>query len=559
VTGQSATKPSTTAETTRLGKILFPGPDVDAVVFDLDGVVTDTASVHEAAWKAVFDEFLEARARGTGEPARPFTSSEYGRYVDGKPRYAGAAAFLRSRGIELPEGSPSDEPGDHSVAALANRKNEQFNRVLAEQGVDPYPSTVRVISALRNSGVRVALITASRNGRAVLDTAGLTDLFEAVIDGNDAHEQQIAGKPAPDVFVAAAAMLGATPERAAIVEDSLAGVEAGKAGGFRFVLGVNRLDQAELLYDAGATAVVNDLSEVSVSNGKGEALSESNRDTAPGISEGTLLSQLPSALEAREQIAEQLSAGRPVIFLDYDGTLSPIVDDPDAATMPPTVEAALRELSAVAPVAIISGRDLADVRERASLDGVYYAGSHGFEIVDPHGEPVELGEAAQFDRFLPMLDTAESELRRMLHALPGVVVERKQYAVAVHFRKAQPDASRAVEQAVDHVSDSVGELKKTGGKKIFELRPGVDWDKGKAILALLDVPALGGGNALPVFVGDDLTDEDAFAVVNESGVSIAVRGEDERTSLAQYGLDDPEQAGEFLGYLAKRLAERGSR
>lgn len=537
-----------------IGRIEFPGPDIDTVVFDLDGVVTDTAGVHEAAWKAVFDEFLHARAREGSRDFSEFTSLDYAHYVDGKPRYEGAEAFLRSRGIELPAGESSDGPGDGTVAALANRKNDKFRTVLSEQGVARYDSTVDVIHQLREAGIAVGLITASRNGRAVLEAGGVADLFDTVIDGVDAADECIAGKPAPDVFVTAARRLGSPPERTAIVEDSQAGVQAGRQGGFGFVLGVDRLDQAEALFEAGADAVVRDLSEVKVVVDQDKTARD--KDSTPA---GKMLADLPSGLDARDTIVDRLRHGTLVVFLDYDGTLSPIVDDPDKATMPASVRAALERLAGVVPVAIVSGRDLADVRERAALEGVHYAGSHGFEIVAPDGSPLELGAAGDFKRFLPLLDAAEHELQRMLHGLEGVVVERKRYAIAVHFRRAKPEAVEAVERAVDHVRDSAEGLRKTGGKKIFELRPGVDWDKGKALMALLEVPGLGGKDAVPLFVGDDLTDEDAFAAVNGIGVSVAVRGEDERETLAEYGLDTPEQVGELLAYIAERFAEKSER
>jgi beta-phosphoglucomutase family hydrolase len=219
---------------------------IDAVIFDLDGVVTRTARVHAAAWKETFDPLL-ARL---GQP--PFESADYLRHVDGKPRLDGVRAFLEARGIPAPE----DE-----VRALGERKNARFLAQLAG-GVEAYASSVACIRALRRRGVRTAVVTASRNGDAVLRAAGLTGLFDARVDGNDAARLGLAGKPAPDTFLHAAAMLGVPPARAAVVEDALAGVAAGRAGAFAAVIGVNRADEADALRAYGATLVVRDLAEL---------------------------------------------------------------------------------------------------------------------------------------------------------------------------------------------------------------------------------------------------------------------------------------------------------
>ncbi|MBE0476067.1 MAG: trehalose-phosphatase [Coriobacteriia bacterium] len=532
----------------------FPGPGIDAVVFDLDGVVTETAHVHAAAWKRTFDEYLRLRSERTGEPFRPFSDEDYARHVDGKPRYDGARAFLESRGISLPVGDPADAPGAETVAGLANAKNERFLRVLAEEGAESYASSVRLIRELRDAGVRTALITASRNGRAVADAAGVTGLFDAIVDGADAEEAGLAGKPAPDVFLHAARLVGVPKERAAVVEDAQAGVEAGRRGGFALVLGVDRFGRAEELRRAGADRVVGDLGELAA-DARGPGAEGAG---GAGRAGRRLLSELPSALDAWPEIVERLARGRPAAFLDFDGTLAPIVDRHAEAAMPPPVREAVTRLAGVVPVAIVSGRDLADVRQRAGVPGVYYAGSHGFEIVAPDGTPVGGERARGFERFLPALERAEEELRRGLAGLPGVALERKRYTIAVHYRLAPPEAVPAARRAVEHAASSSGTLRMTGGKKVFELRPDIDWDKGEALLLLLRVPGLGGPAAVPLVLGDDVTDEDAFAAVRSCGVAVAVLGEEDRPTLAHYSLDDVGQTGELLGRLAGELGERGA-
>jgi len=238
-------------------------PDrVRAGLFDLDGVLTKTATVHAAAWKEMFDGFLRRRAEQTGEPFVPFDlHDDYDRFVDGKPRADGVRSFLSSRGIELPEGHPDDPPGAETVHGLGNRKNELVLAKLKD-GVEVYPGSVRYVEALREAGLATAVVSSSANTKAVLEVTGLDKLFDAVVDGVVAVEQGLAGKPAPDTFLAAARRLGVDPSDAAVFEDALAGVEAGRAGSFGCVVGVDRVGQADELRHHGATVVVTDLAEL---------------------------------------------------------------------------------------------------------------------------------------------------------------------------------------------------------------------------------------------------------------------------------------------------------
>lgn len=230
----------------------------DAVLFDLDGVVTPTAEVHMHAWAAMFDAFLKARSAD----APPYTDQDYFDYVDGKPRYDGVRSFLASRGITLPEGTPDDPPTAETVAGLGNRKNEAFNEILSKDGVQPYPGSVRLIEELHAGGKRLAVVSSSRNAPAVLEAAGLTRYFDFVMHGGLAAELGLAGKPAPDTFAHAAEVLGAADDRAVVLEDATSGVAAGRAGDFGLVIGVDRGAGAEALRAAGADVVVQDLAEL---------------------------------------------------------------------------------------------------------------------------------------------------------------------------------------------------------------------------------------------------------------------------------------------------------
>src|SRR5919201_62701 len=239
-------------------------PDgVRACLFDLDGVLTKTAVVHAAAWKEMFDAYLRERAARGGGEFVPFDSvADYDEYVDGKPRYEGVQSFLASRGIELPRGTPDDPPGAETIDGLGNRKNELVLRLIREKGVEPYEGSVRYVKAARDAGLRRAVVSSSTNCRDVLAAAGIEDLFEERIDGVVAEHEHLRGKPAPDTFLAGARALGVEPAQATVFEDALAGVEAGRAGNFGCVVGVDRVGQADALREHGADRVVQDLDEL---------------------------------------------------------------------------------------------------------------------------------------------------------------------------------------------------------------------------------------------------------------------------------------------------------
>ena len=526
-----------TADTVTLAADRF-----DAVLFDMDGVVTDTAQAHAAAWKQMFDAFLQARA-GDGD-YQPFDpESDYLHYVDGKPRLDGVRDFLAARGLRLPEGAPDDPADRETVHGLGRRKNRYFRQWLETHRVRTYPSTLGLIRALKGLGVRVAVFSSSRNAERVLRNAGVRGLFDVRVDGADAAEQGLAGKPDPAVLLEAARRLDVVPGRAMVVEDSEAGVEAGARGGFGLVVGITRArgaafeKEANALKARGAAPVVSDLSEV--------ALERSGRRLQS-------LERLTDAGAARHRLRERL-AGRPLaVFLDFDGTLTPIVEDRSRAVLDEAMREALRRLGRQVPVAILSGRDLPDVRERIGLDGLFYAGSHGFEIAGPGGahHTLRKGEA-----FLPELDRAERELKARLAGVAGGDVERKRFALAVHYRQVDDARVPEVEAAVDAVTERQPGLRKGHGKRVFQVQPAMEWDKGRAlcwVLERMDLPA----DAVALYIGDDETDEDAFRALGRGGIGIVVR-DGSRFSAAGFALDDPEAVRGFLEWLATLREEGG--
>ena len=246
------------------GSLHFDPAGCSAVIFDMDGVITDTAELHFAAWKALFDALLHERARESGGSASPFTEADYRTYVDGKPRIDGLRSFLSARGIHLPDGTRDDPSEATTIHGLAKRKNALFRACLAQHGVHAFEDTVALIGRLKAASIRVAAISSSRNAEQVLKASAAWDLFEVVVDGNRAAAAGLEGKPAPDIFLHAAAALGVDPAAAAVVEDAVSGVEAARAGGFGLVIGLARHGGERALRDAGADRVVADLAGATV-------------------------------------------------------------------------------------------------------------------------------------------------------------------------------------------------------------------------------------------------------------------------------------------------------
>ncbi len=501
----------------------------DAAIFDLDGVVTQTARVHAAAWKNMFDEFLRKHASQTGQPFQPFdVVSDYRAYVDGKPRYEGVSSFLTSRGIMAPHGEPSDSPDQETICGLGNRKNTMFLEALHTHGVDVFPSTIALVAMLTSRGKGVAVVTASENCQEILRAAGVEELFDVIVDGRSARTFHLRGKPFPDTFVKAAELLGVSPRRAVVFEDALVGVEAGHAGHFGLVVGLDRADQAEVLSSHGADVVVSDMVELGIRDEEGGAWRSAQA--------------LPSALSRFAEIVSRVGHTQPIVFLDYDGTLTPIADRPELAVLSPGMRQTLRLLSRQCPVGIISGRDREDVTALVDVETLIYAGSHGFDIAGPDGLHIRHEVGTQFSS---TLDRAEAALRDRVRPIVGAVIERKKFSIAVHYRLVDPAMVPQVEHAVLQVLSDFPPLRRSEGKKVFELQPRVEWNKGQAILWLLQELKWKEKKYYPLYIGDDVTDEDAFRALADIGVGIVVE-EGYRFSLAQYALQDPHEVREFL-------------
>lgn len=511
---------------------------ISAALFDTDGVVTDTAAAHAAAWKRLFDGFLEARAERLGVPFEAFDPRlDYLRHVDGKPRNDGVASFLAARDIELPYGDADDKPEVETVCGLARRKDGYFQQWLEENRVQAYPGTVRLIRALRTAGVKVGVFSASRNAAAVLENAGVLDLFDARCDGTDAAELALPGKPDPAMLFELARRLAVDPASSLVIEDAIAGVRAGAEGDFAMVVGVARAEeQADALAEAGADLVVNDLSELRLAGVRGYG---------PGDGQVTLelktLATLADIDDAPELLREQLGDQKVASFLDYDGTLTPIVRDHTHALLDDTMRRAVDNLSRHALVTIVSGRDLTRLKQLVKLDGVIYAGSHGFEIDGPPGSNMsfELGTEC-----LPELDRLETTLDEALSDIEGHALERKRFSLAVHYRNvAQTDVPRLQSLVEDALGERSG-LRLGHGKKVFEIRPDMTWGKGHAVLRVLEL--MFHEPPLVIYIGDDLTDEDAFQMLAGRALCIAVRHDEDRQTAADYAVADTEAVRRLL-------------
>ncbi len=508
------------------GGAVAPFAAVDALLLDLDGVITRTDVLHAAAWKRLFDDVLEREARGG--TFRPFDEDDdYRTFVDGKPRLQGLKAFLDARGLRIPEGSPADGPETYTLHGLAALKDVYFHDAMRTEGVEVFPSSLELIELARHRGLKLAVISSSKNTPDILAAAGIGDLFDVTVDGNDLAALGLHGKPQPDVFVEAAHRIGVTPARAAVIEDAVSGVVAGKDGGFALVIGVDRSGHAQALIEAGADIVVADLSELLPGGGP------------------------PLALKSMNAISAAMHGKRIAVFLDYDGTVTPIVDRPQDAVLSDAARTAIEALTEVASVAFISGRAKEEVRAFVGLENVVYAGSHGFDIEGPGGLSFVQEDGA---RIRPLIGEAAAYLKQEIGSIPGVLVEDKSFAIAVHFRLVAEADFPAVEKAVDEVAARYPELRKTGGKKVFELRPVIDWHKGKAVAYLMETLGLDGPDVLTFYLGDDVTDQDAFNTLRGRGIGILVSEEPQPTT-ATFRVRNTDDVRIFLECLTAEIDE----
>jgi trehalose-phosphatase len=486
----------------------------DALILDLDGVITDTRDLHFKAWKETFDELLSEEVE-----LKSFEDEDYALYVDGKPREEGIRSFIEARKIFLPE---------DKLRELAQKKDELFLKKLRRVGPRVFQDSIMALKHWREEGIPMAVVSSSRNCSEVLERAGLKGFFDVQVDSITAEKAHLRGKPEADYFLEAAHLLNKRPEESAIIEDSMAGIQAGIKGHFKGVIGVSRKGQTppSLLYAEGADLVVNSLEQI-------------------GLHE--------NALRAWESILQKIGEREIALFLDFDGTISEIVPDPDKAQIRPSIFPLLKDCSRSFKTAIISGRDRQDVKRRVNIENIFYAGCHGFDISGPGGFHFVVEEASEI---LPHLVAARRQLETLLEPFSGMVVEDKKFFTAVHYRHVASIKENDLKEKIRKLVSHYDKLAIREGKKVIEIGPNLNWNKGTAIKKLCEVLEINFTEIVPIFVGDDLTDEDGYKEVRGKGISIKVTYEEPGITEADYWLNDPAEVEKFILFLTQHFTGR---
>ncbi len=502
---------------------------VEALIFDLDGVLTQTRKTHKKSWEEMFDRFFDEHVEKYGKQAS-MSENDYQEYLDGKPRYQGVRSFLASRDIELPWGSTDDAPGMGTICALGNLKNELFNEVLERDGVEVYEDAAEKLKTWKKMGMKTAIVSSSKNCKKIIEVAGIDNLFDTRVDGAVSEEIGLKGKPDPDIFTEAAKRLKARPEYCIVFEDAISGVQAGQGGFFGLVVGVNRFDNKDGLLKHGADITIDSFDELDITDK--ELIEE--YFSRPGI----------PVFPDNKKIFDTLARKKPVIFLDYDGTLTPIVSRPEDAVISQQMKKTLQKLAEKYTVAIVTGRDKEDVENLVKLDEIIYAGSHGYIISGPGGLSMEHPDSK---KIIPVLDKIEKEAEKLLkQKTVGTQLDRKRYAIGLHYRNARPEDEKTVYDIVNGLIEKYPGHKIGEGKKIVEIKPDIDWHKGKAVEWIMDALEMSGrDDIIPVFIGDDITDEDAFKILKDKGLGIMVGSHGQKTS-ASYSLKNVFQVREFF-------------
>jgi trehalose-phosphatase len=474
----------------------------EAMILDLDGVITDTRDLHFKAWQETFNNISTF-----------FSKEDYQRYVDGKPRIEGLRSFFIARNIPLSE---------NKLEQLSIKKNKIFQQMIQSKGAGIFRDAIVAIKYWRKLGIPVAVISSSQNCKVILQKAGIENIFDTCVDGIEGQKLNLKGKPEPDYFIEAAIRMGRRPEDCAIVEDSISGVSAGRIGHFKAVIGVSRDGQtpAEDLFANGADVVVSSLLQIG---------------------------QIKNALNAWKEILAKIGERDLAVFIDFDGTLSEIVSDPKNATISDSVKRTLATCSKALKMAVISGRDRLDVKGLVGIDSLFYAGCHGFDMSGPGCFHYQVDDA---QKILPQLEEASLAVNNELAGMKGIIIERKKFMTAVHYRMAVDSAEDSIKEKVFRIIQGFSSLKAKEGKKVIELFPNLDWDKGKAIKKLCEILNINPLNALVIYIGDDLTDEDAFDRLKGTGIGIKVDESGTMPTKADYWLKDPGEVERFLNLVA---------
>lgn len=485
-----------------------------AVILDLDGVITDTRNLHYEAWKRTFDPFLKNYGQG------PLSRKDYESHVDGKPREEGIKDFLLFRGIEI---------SSEEMNRIGEEKNLFYLDELGKQGLVIFSDALRALKRWKSAGISLAVVSSSKNTTAILERLKIKSYFDVEVNAVLGGELHLKGKPNPDYFLEAARRLNVSPEDCIVVEDAVSGIEAGVKGHFRSVIGITRPDQTprETLARAGADYVVSSLEEI--------------------------FTLKPNVLKNWETFKEYINGKEIALFLDFDGTLSEIVQDYKDAKIVDAIRLVLRKSAESIKIAIISGRDRQDVKARVGLDNLFYAGCHGYDISGPGCFHFQVEEA---EKSSGDMKKAASLISDLAQKYEGLLLEDKKYFTAVHYRKVDPSLHQEVKSRIVDIIQRFEHLEVKEGKMVIEIGPGLNWNKGEAVRKLCEVLELEPYHTVAVYVGDDLTDEDVFCELHSWGVGIKVGVENMDKTCADFSLKDPEEVGQFLGQIEYTFTRR---
>jgi len=519
--------PATTDNPDRINNLNYFKPE--AVIMDLDSLISKTTSLRINSWKETFSRYIKENK--TRFP--PFSEKDYITYFEGKPEFKSLLNFLGSRGIFLLEGTDKDPVNGNTIWSLYKLKRQIFTDLLELDNIEVSVNVANTISNWKSMGLSCGVVSSGWDCRPVLEKAGLSHHFDIQIDNFIMKERGLGGKPLVNYYLEAAKELGSSPERCVVIVDSLQGAQAGTVGNFLLVAGVDHKKIRKMLLENGADVVVDNIKYIDLNS---KELKMFFTEFAPSLF--TNLDEFFSLFRHK----------RPALFLDYDGTLTPIVKNPSEAVLSEEMRTVLTDCSKMIPVAIISGRDLDDLKKLVNIRNMIYGGSHGFRITGPGGLYMEHPDS---EKILPGLNSIEDRLHKLFdNKIAGIKIERKRYAIAVHYRNvAEEYVSHIIREVEKIIGQSPG-FRKGGGKKVIEVRPDVDWHKGRAIGWLLERPEFNNGErSIPIYIGDDLTDEDVFENLPESGIGILAGFHGGKTS-ARYSLKNVYQVRLFIEMLS---------
>jgi trehalose-phosphatase len=509
-----------------------PASNMKAVVIDLGGVLVHTALIHINAWEQVFTEYFPDKGEGP-----LFSENDYYTYFAGKPRYGRLQIFLNSKNINLPFGNEKDLPGDQTICSLENKKAKLFTRLINEGKLQVYEKAVEKIKYWKAKGLKTAVVSSDEKFKKALNLAEISNLFDVKIDSASSRKMGLKEKPEADLYVEAAKELDLPPESCVLFDDSVAGLQAGSKANYGLVVGVNRTNNRKELSENGADMVIDTFQDFDLFD---------NAEI-----DDWFIQSIPPFASEYSKIGKAVYKKIPVVFLDYDGTLTPIVQQPEDAILSKEMQDVLRECAAKFKVAAVSGRDMDDLRSKINIDNLIYAGSHGFRISGPGGLYMEHEKSAEL---LPKLDRMEEKLNTVFsNTTEGVRVERKRFAIAVHYRNAGAEDIPYIKQKVYETNSGRTGFKVGEGKMILEIKPDINWHKGKAVLWILEKLNLADTSRyIPIYIGDDVTDEDAYEVLKNRGMGIQV-GPGAKNTAAHFRLKNVYQVRLLLKELVNSV------